>query len=137
MLSQVWSMKADSTTLWAYFLYEIPMIVYRMTPASCLMGTIFTISFLSRSNELVALFSSGISLARVALPILMLTSLIAVCSFFISDKLVPPFTKKQNYIRYVEIESDRGSITPLKPIRFGIKVKISSTTSKLLMRKRI
>lgn len=103
MLSNIWQLKADSPTLWAYFLYEVPMIVYRMTPVSCLMATIFTVSFLSRSNELVALFSAGLSLARITMPILIVTSFIAVCSFFISDKLVPPFTRKQNYIKYVEI----------------------------------
>jgi lipopolysaccharide export system permease protein len=103
MLSQIWELKADSTTLWLYFIYEIPKIVYLMTPVSCLMATIFTVSILSRSNELVALFSSGISLARITLPILMTTCLIAVGSFFVSDKLVPPFTRKQNYVKYVEI----------------------------------
>jgi len=103
MLSNIWQLKADSATLWTYYLFKIPNIVYLMTPASCLMATIFTISILSRSNELIALFSSGISLARVALPILMVTSIIAVCSFFVSDRLVPPATRKQNYIMYIDI----------------------------------
>jgi lipopolysaccharide export system permease protein len=123
MLSQVWSLKADSTTLWAYFLYEIPKIVYQMTPVSCLMATIFTISFLSRSNELVALFSAGVSLARIALPILMVTSLIAICSFFISDKLVPIFTKKRNYIQYVEIEKRPGQYYTVKTNKIWYKSK--------------
>jgi lipopolysaccharide export system permease protein len=104
MLSKIWQLKAESSTLWSYFIYEIPMIAYQMTPVSCLMATIFTISFLSRSNELVALFSAGISLARVSLPILIITAFIGVCSFFVSDKLVPVFTRKQNYVLYVEIK---------------------------------
>lgn len=104
MLSRVWQLKAESTVLWQYFLFEIPTIVYRMTPVSCLMATIFTISFLSRTNELTALFSSGMSLARISAPILVVTALISVASFFVSDKLIPPFTKKQNYVYYVEIK---------------------------------
>ena len=60
MLSRVWQLKAESTVLWQYFLFEIPTIVYRMTPVSCLMATIFTISFLSRTNELTALENDAI-----------------------------------------------------------------------------
>src|SRR3984957_1344888 len=104
MLPRVWQLKAESSVLWQYFLFEIPTIVYRMTPVSCLMATIFTISFLSRTNELTALFSAGMSLARISAPILMVTLMITVGSFLVSDKLIPPFTKKQNYIYYVEIK---------------------------------
>ncbi|MDZ4676693.1 MAG: LPS export ABC transporter permease LptG [Oligoflexia bacterium] len=104
MLSTVWQLKGDSTTIWRYYLYNLPMIIYRMTPVSCLMATIFTISVMSRNNELVALFSSGLSLARAAAPILVMTLLIAIGSFFVSDKLIPSFTKLRNYIYFVEIK---------------------------------
>jgi lipopolysaccharide export system permease protein len=104
MLSTVWQLKGDSTTIWSYYLYNLPNIFYLMTPVSCLMATIFTISVMSRSNELVALFSAGVSLARAAAPILAMTILIAIASFFVSDKLVPLFAKKRNYIYYVEIK---------------------------------
>jgi lipopolysaccharide export system permease protein len=104
MLSGIWQLKADSATIWAYYLYQLPNVMYRMTPVSCLMATILTVSTLSRSNELVALFSCGVSLARAAAPVLVMTVLIAIGSFFVSDKLIPTFTKKQNYILYVEIK---------------------------------
>ena len=104
MLSRIWELKAESAVLWQYFLLGVPKIVYQMTPVSCLMATIFTVNFLSRSNELTALFSAGMSLARISAPILTVSALIAVASFFISDKLIPPFTKKQNYVYYVDIK---------------------------------
>ena len=78
MLSTVWQLKADSWTVWVYYLYQLPSVIYRMTPVSCLMATIFTVSTLSRSNELIALFGSGMSLARVTAPILVMAVLIAV-----------------------------------------------------------
>ena len=106
MLSRIWELKAESAVLWQYFLLGVPKIVYQMTPVSCLMATIFTVNFLSRSNELTALFSAGMSLARISAPILTVAALIAVASFFISDKLIPPFTKKQNYVYYVEIKKN-------------------------------
>ena len=104
MLSGIWQLKADSITIWTYYLLQLPMLVYQMTPVSCLMATIFTVSTLSRSNELVALFSTGVSLARATAPILVMTIVIAIGSFFISDKLVPTFTKKRNFVYFVEIK---------------------------------
>jgi lipopolysaccharide export system permease protein len=123
MLSTVWQLKADSATLWAYYLYQLPMIIYRMTPVSCLMATIFTVSILSRTNELVALFSAGMSLARVTAPILFITVLISICSFFISDKLVPPFTKKRNYVYFVEIKKNPGQYYTVKTNKIWYRSK--------------
>ncbi|MCM2283008.1 MAG: LptF/LptG family permease, partial [Bdellovibrionaceae bacterium] len=46
-----------------FYAYAVPGIIYQMIPVACLLGTIFTLSALNRNNELVALFSSGMSLA--------------------------------------------------------------------------
>lgn len=123
MLSTIWQMKADSTTLWAYYLYGLPTVMYNMTPVSCLMATIFTISILSRNNELVALFSAGIGLARATAPILVLTSFIAVASFMVSDKLIPLFTKKRNYVLYVEIKKNPGMYYTVKTNKIWYRSK--------------
>lgn len=104
MMSNITRIQADSGTLWRYYLFELPTIIYRMTPVSCLMATIFTVSTLSRNSELVALFSAGLSLARISVPIISLAVLISVASFVISDRLIPPSQRMRNYIRYVEIE---------------------------------
>ncbi len=106
MLSSVWELKASSALIWKYYLLSLPTILYRMTPVSALMGTIFTVSVLGRNNELVALFSSGISLARATAPIIAMSVLITISSFIVSDKLIPPFTKKMNYVKSVEIKKN-------------------------------
>ncbi len=41
-------------------------MIYQLMPVACLMATLFTLSGLSRSNELTALFSVGTSLTRVS-----------------------------------------------------------------------
>ena len=56
MLTTIWQYKADSTVLWAFYLYQVPAKIYQMIPVSCLMATIFTVSIMSRNNELVSLF---------------------------------------------------------------------------------
>ena len=87
-------------SLIAYTLYSLPEVVYRMTPVSCLAATLFAISNLNKTNELVALFSLGTSLLRVVMPILMWICLITVLSFYLSDQVLPNFTRQKNYIFY-------------------------------------
>ena len=59
-----------------YFLYA-PGLVYQLIPVACLLATILTLSTLNRNNELVALFSAGMSLARISSPILVLVVMIS------------------------------------------------------------
>ncbi len=59
-----------------------------MIPVACLLGTIFTLSSLSKSNELLRFFSSGMSLARVATPILVLVVIVSVFSFWLGDRIL-------------------------------------------------
>ncbi|MBK9294974.1 MAG: LPS export ABC transporter permease LptG [Oligoflexia bacterium] len=117
MLTTIWQLKADSATLWKFYLYQLPNTISRLIPVACLMGTIFTISMMSRSNELTSLFSAGMSLARITLPILIITVFISVTSFFISNKLVPIFNKKKNYIEFVEIRKQPWRYYTIKTSR--------------------
>ena len=87
-----------------FYLYSIPAVVYQMVPVACLLSMVFTFSSLSRSHELVALFSFGMSLLRVAAPALGAVVGISVAAFFISDQVLPNFERKKNYVNYVEIE---------------------------------
>lgn len=89
-----------------YYAYSIPEIIYRMTPVACLLGAIFTLSTLNRNNELVALFASGMSLFRVTASILIWVSLISVGIFFMSDRVLPDFTKNKNFIFYRDIKKN-------------------------------
>jgi lipopolysaccharide export system permease protein len=88
----------------SYYGYAIPMIFYQMLPVACLVGTLFTLMSMGRANELTALFSAGLSLARISTPILVLVALLSALNFGISDWLVPPFEKKKNYVYFVEIK---------------------------------
>jgi lipopolysaccharide export system permease protein len=91
-----------------YYLFSIPGLVYQMMPVACLLSTVFTFSTLSRNSELTALHSFGMSLARVSAPVLIAVVGISVAAFFISDRVLPRFEQKKNYIFYVEIEKQPG-----------------------------
>lgn len=99
---------APSKSVIEYYALFTPSIAYQMMAVACLLGTIFTLSTLNRNNELVALFSSGMSLARVATPILVLVVLISGVSFWLNDRLVSTINQRKNYVEFVEIKKRPG-----------------------------
>lgn len=105
---------APSSAVIQYYLLFLPDTMYKMLPVACLMGTIFTLSTLSRNNELVALFSSGMSLARVSLPILVLVVTISSISFWLNDRLGPIVNQKKNYTYYIEITKEPTKYSTVK-----------------------
>lgn len=108
---------ATATAILDYYTYYMPGIAYTMVPVACLMGTVFTLSTLNRNNELVALFSSGMSLARISAPILSLVVVISGLSFWLGDRVLPYLTQKKNYVYHVEIRKRPGSYATVKTNR--------------------
>lgn len=108
---------APTSALIEYYALFTPGIVYQMIPVACLLGTIFTLSTLSKNNELVALFSSGMSLARVSLPILVLVMFISAVSFWLNDRLVSVVNQRKNYVLYVQIRKQPGLYSTVKTNR--------------------
>lgn len=105
---------APSSILIQYYLFKIPGVVQQMIPVACLLGTIFTLSTLSKTNELVALFSSGMSLARVSSPILVIVVLISVFAFWLGDRILPIVSQKEKYLYYVELKKQPGLYSTVK-----------------------
>ncbi len=91
-----------------YYLYTTPAIVYQMIPVGGLIATVFTLSSMNRANELIALHSSGMSLARISSPILVLTLSLSIFSLWMSDRILPQLTQKKNFTLYVEIQQRPG-----------------------------
>jgi lipopolysaccharide export system permease protein len=113
-MTEIMRYNASTSAVLEYYLLSIPGIVYQMIPVAALMGTIFTLSTLSKTNELVALFSSGMSLARISAPILVLVVLISAMSFWFNDRLLPSVNQKKNYVLFVEIRKQPGLYSTVK-----------------------
>lgn len=71
-----------------YYLHSLPWFLNIGLPMAVLVATIFTIGILSKRNELTAMKSSGISLYRIAVPLLLCAVLVSAGSFFWEDNLV-------------------------------------------------
>ncbi len=79
-------------TILAVVRYEIPMILLLYTFLSGLLingAMAFTLSYLSKSREIVAIVSSGMSLYRVALPLILVGLLLAMINLPIQEYVLP------------------------------------------------
>jgi lipopolysaccharide export system permease protein len=82
-----------------YAFYSFEML-FQLIPVACLLATLFTIGTLHKNSELVAMFSMGLSLVRVALPILVIVSGLSLVSFIASNELMTKAVDKRNFIYY-------------------------------------
>ncbi len=129
---------AGSGALLKYYSYHTPWIIYQLMPVACLAATLFTLSTLNKTNELTALFSMGMSLRRVAAPILISVALVSVAVFGVGDQVLPRLIQKRNYVEYVEIKKRPGLYSTVKTnkiwfrtenILFNIKTLSPETAS--------
>jgi lipopolysaccharide export system permease protein len=70
-------------------LYKFPSLLVMTFPVSTLFGTAMALGRLSKDNELAALRTSGVSILRIARPILLLGLAVSLLSFFTNERIVP------------------------------------------------
>ena len=93
-----------------FFLYEIPEIGAQVTPLAVLMATLLTLGGLSRSSEINAMRSCGISLKRITVPILSIALFVSAATLFANEVLTPACYERTQYIQQVLIEKKNPNI---------------------------
>src|SRR5208282_2174209 len=72
-----------------YFRFLIPYSVYQFTPLGALVAVLVTFGVLSKNNEIVAFKASGLSLYRLAIPLLFAGLAIASALLILDDTYLP------------------------------------------------
>jgi lipopolysaccharide export system permease protein len=78
--------------LWAVLkllVYKLPSIMVLTFPVSTLFATAMALGRLSKDNEIVALRTSGVTLFRISVPIVILGIVVSLASYFTNEKIVP------------------------------------------------
>jgi lipopolysaccharide export system permease protein len=96
----------------SYFFFMLPTIVSQILPAAVLLASLVTCGYLSRHSEITAMKANGISLYRIAVPILTIAALTSLLVFFLSEWVTPHTNGRAENIRRVEVQKQRslGSI---------------------------
>lgn len=82
----------DHAPLWAavlVFAWSLPGYVVLVIPMGLLWGTLMAVSRLSSDSEITAMKSVGITLSRIAAPLLAVGIVMSVVTLFLQEQLVP------------------------------------------------
>lgn len=95
---------ASILTVVRYYAFSVPFILTYIIPVSLLLGAIFAMGVLSRRNELTAFIASGISMIRVAAPIMVAAFLASLASTAFNDIVVTRANRHHKAIMRYDIE---------------------------------
>jgi len=120
-----------------YYLNTIPMVIVQIIPLAVLLAVFLTIGALSRTNELTAMRSGGISLGHVAAPLLAIALLISLGVMATSELLVPWTSENARHIYNVEVKGKQVLTTKKGNLWFYnsgqlIHIRLLDATSQIL-----
>lgn len=92
----------------SYYRYFVLQVLNYTLPLSVLLGTLITFGILSKNNEVTALKANGVSLYRVALPVVMVAAALSLFSYFLLDFVLPYSNQRVTELKSII----RGNRTP-------------------------
>lgn len=86
-------------TMFTYLFFLTPMLVYQYMPICVLVAVLVNLAVLSKQNEVTAFKACGVSLYRMALPILLASTLLTGGLFAFDFYFVPDANRRQDKLR--------------------------------------
>lgn len=102
-------------TVGDYLINLIPYMLYNLAPLCALIAVLVTFGGLNRSSELTAMKATGISLYRIAAPVLVMAAVLAASLFAFDEFYLPAANKRQESLR--SVIKGRPAQTFLRPDR--------------------
>jgi LPS export ABC transporter permease LptF/LPS export ABC transporter permease LptG len=93
------SNRASLKLLTEYLFYLLPLVSVELFPGSVLVAALLTYALVARRREAVAWWASGQSVYRLMLPGLAFAIVIATCSWFIQERVMPQSNIIQDSLR--------------------------------------
>src|SRR5271165_2736525 len=82
-----------------YFRFLTPYLLYNLAPLGALVSVLVTLGVMSKNNEVVAIKASGVSLYRLAVPLLVAGVLLAAALVVLDDVYLPYANQRQDALR--------------------------------------
>ncbi len=82
-----------------YYRFLLPQVLYLMLPLSILVATLVNFGLLTKTNQVTAIKSAGVSLYRLSVPVLAVTALLSLGMFLFADRVLPETNQRQNGLR--------------------------------------
>jgi lipopolysaccharide export system permease protein len=97
-----------------YCLYDVPKMMVMVAPPATLIATVLTFSTLSRTNELIACHSIGISLMQMLGVLLPIVFVLCCLSLVAQDRVLPVFHEKRSLYYWREIKHKQDFFLDVK-----------------------
>lgn len=101
LIGDIFRNRTPLVTVGEYLINLIPFILYNVTPLCALVAVLITFGALSRTSEMTAMKSSGISLYRIITPVLITTILISAGLFAFDELYLPAANRRQEALRSI------------------------------------
>jgi len=85
--------------VFTYLFFLAPLLIYKMLPISVLVAVLVTFGVLTKHNEVTAFKACGVSLHRLAIPVLALSMLLSLGLFAFDHFYLPDANRKQDALR--------------------------------------
>jgi lipopolysaccharide export system permease protein len=97
-----------------YYLYDLPATVVMIAPPSVLLATVLTLSGFSKTNELVACFSIGVSMRQIVGILFPMVFVLCCLSLVLQDRILPAFSEKKSLFYWREIKKRQDFFLDVK-----------------------
>jgi LPS export ABC transporter permease LptG len=99
LLSDIVKNQIAMARVFAYLFFRTPQIIFDSAPMSVLVAVLITFGVLTKHNEITAMKASGVSLYRLAVPVMAAALLMSGGLFAFAHYYVPDANRKQDAIR--------------------------------------
>lgn len=98
-LTDILKSKTPFPILISYYLAMIPWIFKWVSPFALLISMLYSLGELNRGNEIVGMRSAGVSIASLALPLILFSFVISSAAFYLQEKVLINSQKKVEEIK--------------------------------------
>lgn len=100
-------------TVGQIFMLTVPVLVGYTLPISCLVSVILTFSRFSSDNEILAMRASGIHLARLLIPMIIVGVVLSLSALILNERIIPyAHHKQQEMLKNIGVENPTALIEP-------------------------
>lgn len=102
-----------------YYAVNLPFVLCEMAPYAILLGAMWTVQQMGRRNELVMVATSGVSLRRMAVPLLLLGFVMAMGFSAVREEVLPRLAERRHQLERQVRGSEDDALTGLPMMRGG------------------
>lgn len=109
--SEILEFGAPMSTVATFFLSALPGQLMQIVPIAAMLAVLFSVGSLARTNEVLAMLTSGVHALRLSLPILFGGVLIVIGTFTMNEYVVPPLERTSQIYELMLENRDTRKIT--------------------------